>query len=516
LASSFENGDIIDGVTLATGDRILIKNQVNPIENGIFTVNASGQPSRATDYDAAGEANVGTFTTVTEGSQKNTQWVQVNLGTPTPGTDALNFSRLNISAAVTSIQSPNTTHGTGGTLTGAVKLDATDIYYNGYNTLPTNRLSYQIVTATATTSPATQIISAPKQFTGVQKSTYTPGQGSSATLPTVIANLSYVDTGLGTKLGTAAAALTYAPLASPAFTGTPTAPTPTAGDSSQNIATTAFVQNALNGVSGGGSGGGTLSKKVIISSAQLLTLHSSPVLVIDSPGAGNYIDIISVAYKYNYIAPAYNMNGGVLALVTNGLGGRQITWPNSTVLAQANDVFQHVNAYESSNNNALDVNQPVYFEAKTADPTGGNGTIELDIYYRIVSASGSTSSNMLFKHVPLTASQIKNAYSNPITVLTSPGAGKVIDIISCVFKLNYIAPVYSTTQAYILYNPAVNYPLISIPQGIINSTASIVSKRMPESAELAAGSIVFTNTLADLVSGNSTADLYITYQIITL
>jgi len=34
-------------------------------------------------------------------------------------------------------------------------------------------------------------------------------------------------------------------LASPQFTGTPTAPTPTAGDNSTNIATTAFVQNAL-------------------------------------------------------------------------------------------------------------------------------------------------------------------------------------------------------------------------------------------------------------------------------
>ena len=36
-----------------------------------------------------------------------------------------------------------------------------------------------------------------------------------------------------------------APLASPAFTGTPTAPTPTAGDNSTKVATTAFVQGSL-------------------------------------------------------------------------------------------------------------------------------------------------------------------------------------------------------------------------------------------------------------------------------
>lgn len=42
----------------------------------------------------------------------------------------------------------------------------------------------------------------------------------------------------------------YAPLASPALTGTPTAPTPTTGDNSTNIATTAFVTTAISGVSG--------------------------------------------------------------------------------------------------------------------------------------------------------------------------------------------------------------------------------------------------------------------------
>lgn len=41
-------------------------------------------------------------------------------------------------------------------------------------------------------------------------------------------------------------------LASPAFSGTPTAPTPTAGDNSQNIATTAFVHNAVTTVASAG------------------------------------------------------------------------------------------------------------------------------------------------------------------------------------------------------------------------------------------------------------------------
>lgn len=68
LASAYENGDIIDGVTLATGDRILIKNQSSGAENGIYTVNASGAPTRATDVDSTGELKAGTTVYVAEGT----------------------------------------------------------------------------------------------------------------------------------------------------------------------------------------------------------------------------------------------------------------------------------------------------------------------------------------------------------------------------------------------------------------------------------------------------------------
>lgn len=55
LASDFENGDVIDGVTLTTGDRVLVKNQASASENGIYIVNASGAPTRSTDADSGSE-----------------------------------------------------------------------------------------------------------------------------------------------------------------------------------------------------------------------------------------------------------------------------------------------------------------------------------------------------------------------------------------------------------------------------------------------------------------------------
>lgn len=52
------------------------------------------------------------------------------------------------------------------------------------------------------------------------------------------------------EYGSAVDLTTYAPLSSPALTGTPTAPTPSSGDNTTKIATTEFVTTAISGVSG--------------------------------------------------------------------------------------------------------------------------------------------------------------------------------------------------------------------------------------------------------------------------
>jgi hypothetical protein len=66
---------------------------------------------------------------------------------------------------------------------------------------------------------------------------------SDAKTPSQKAAKTYVD---ALATATAAALALKAPLASPVFTGTPTAPTPTTGDDSGKIATTAFVEDAID------------------------------------------------------------------------------------------------------------------------------------------------------------------------------------------------------------------------------------------------------------------------------
>ena len=93
IANGLENGDNAGGVTLATGDRVLLKDQTNAAENGIYVVQASGQALRATDFDTATEVDSGDFVFVTAGTYANTGWVQT-LKPATIGTDALSFTQF--------------------------------------------------------------------------------------------------------------------------------------------------------------------------------------------------------------------------------------------------------------------------------------------------------------------------------------------------------------------------------------------------------------------------------------
>jgi hypothetical protein len=94
LASAVEAGQTLDGVTLVAGDRILVKNQTTQSENGIYIVQASGQPTRATDFDTATEVDSGDFVFVSGGTtQAATGWVQTNKPA-TIGTDAIVFSQF--------------------------------------------------------------------------------------------------------------------------------------------------------------------------------------------------------------------------------------------------------------------------------------------------------------------------------------------------------------------------------------------------------------------------------------
>jgi hypothetical protein len=95
LASDLENGDTLDGVTLATGDRVLVKNQSTGSQNGIYVIKVSGAPDRSTDCDIAAELTSNFAVFVEEGTTNADQgYVLTNDGAITVGTTALTFTQF--------------------------------------------------------------------------------------------------------------------------------------------------------------------------------------------------------------------------------------------------------------------------------------------------------------------------------------------------------------------------------------------------------------------------------------
>jgi hypothetical protein len=108
LATSFENGDIIDGVTLVTGDRILIKNQASPSENGIYIVNATGAPTRATDMDAWDEVPGATVFVNIGTANADTFWFCTSNPGGTLGTTAITWNQISGSGTLQSAYNAST------------------------------------------------------------------------------------------------------------------------------------------------------------------------------------------------------------------------------------------------------------------------------------------------------------------------------------------------------------------------------------------------------------------------
>ncbi len=94
LASSFANGQTVDGITLVTGDRILIKNQATQTENGIYTVNASGAPTRATDADTGTEIWASAVYVRQGTALAGSNWVNNNTTAITIGSTNITFAQF--------------------------------------------------------------------------------------------------------------------------------------------------------------------------------------------------------------------------------------------------------------------------------------------------------------------------------------------------------------------------------------------------------------------------------------
>ena len=102
VASALTNTSTIDGVVVATGDRVLLKNQTAGAENGIYVVVASGAASRSTDANTSAKVTSGMYVFVSEGTvSADMGYVLTTNDVITLGSTSLSFTQFSGAGQIT-------------------------------------------------------------------------------------------------------------------------------------------------------------------------------------------------------------------------------------------------------------------------------------------------------------------------------------------------------------------------------------------------------------------------------
>ncbi|MBB4867344.1 hypothetical protein HNP46_006256 [Pseudomonas nitritireducens] len=258
----------LDGIALLAGDRVLVKNQSNAADNGIY-VAATSAWKRSADADENSEVTPGLTVVVESGtSQADSIWQLVTDGAIVLGTTALSFQ--NITNGLARLQSPAFTGVPTAPTPAAASSDAsvaTTAFVRAAMALfgigsTTYQLNWPNASLDDCTNVATGIYRSIATTTGIPAG-YSPTltvqfwirSGEQAGVFQAIQCVQDTNSGRSGWRSCTGSATATAPIwsawkdiavtDSPAFTGVPTAPTAAAGVNSTQLATTAFVQAAI-------------------------------------------------------------------------------------------------------------------------------------------------------------------------------------------------------------------------------------------------------------------------------
>jgi hypothetical protein len=208
----------VDGASPSLGQRILVKNQADQTQNGVYTVTATGSGiasyilTRATDYNTSNDIYAGTTIPILSGGSTNgdTQWTESTTGTITVGSSNIVFQETaSVGGGVTGVSNSDSTLTISPT-TGAVVASLNLGHANTWTALQqfTNASStQQSVTGTLTIgSTASTTINADGKgsITMPSTSVLTLGTTTAGTLKTSSSGVVYADTATGGAASTTA------------------------------------------------------------------------------------------------------------------------------------------------------------------------------------------------------------------------------------------------------------------------------------------------------------------------
>lgn len=124
--------------------------------------------------------------------------------------------------------------------------------------------------------------------------------------------------------------------------------------------------------------------------------------------------------------------------------------------------------------------------------------------------------NILVKKVSLTSTQILNLSTTPIELVPAPTIGQFISVISITASYNFVSLEYNTYTTLIA-KIGTSSGTLFIDTDMLNSTESFIETFVPvQSTILANTALILTTVAGNPLGGNSTLDVYITYNIMNL
>jgi hypothetical protein len=350
ISSALEAGDVIDGVTLVAGDRVLLKDQSTATENGLYIAVASGAASRDPEHDTIAELSGG-MVVVNQGTANDNKIFLCTTDTDaTLGSTSITYTTItpqNV-GTVTSITAGTGLSGGAITASGTIAIDtATTVDKTTAQTLTNKTLtSPKINEDVAVTSTATElnlldgstagtianskavIYSAAGQVNGTTLAIAGTAITSTATELNLLDGVSGLVQADFTKLAavdSTAAELNYSDLATLGTTAASKVFTADANNLTTVSGAVANVEDTL-------TDGATITWDVIDSPVAKVTLAGNRTLSAPSgttPIAGQFVSLL---------------------IIQDGTGGRTITWnaayefaadtaPTLTATASLGDLF---------------------------------------------------------------------------------------------------------------------------------------------------------------------------------
>jgi hypothetical protein len=333
ISSALEAGDVIDGVTLVAGDRVLLKDQSTDTENGLYIAVASGAASRDPEHDTIAELSGG-MVVVNQGTVNDNKIFLCTTDTDaTLGSTSITYTTItpqNV-GTVTSITAGTGLSGGAITSSGTIAIDtATTVDKTTAQTLTNKTLtSPKINEDVVLTSTATEL-NLLDGVSGLVQADFTKLAAVSSTADELnlldgVSGLVQADFTKLAAVDSTAAELNYSDLATLGTTAASKVFTADANNLTTVSGAVAYVEDTL-------TDGATITWNVIDSPVAKVTLAGNRTLSAPSgttPIAGQFISLL---------------------IIQDGTGGRSITWnaayefaadtaPTLTATASLGDLF---------------------------------------------------------------------------------------------------------------------------------------------------------------------------------